>query len=158
MTLKNINVTHHFFQTAALYPEKIALESESESISYRQLVEKVNQYIQQFTENGIQSGDKILILHPLSIDLYASLLALLKINCTLVFVEEWTKFNDIINCQIKIKCNFIVCSNKINFFRFFIPEIRQLKRISIKEKKANGIVQNNTEWKDEAIVSFSCCK
>lgn len=155
MTLKNTNVTHHFFQTAALYPEKIALESESESISYRQLVEKVNQYIHQFTENGIQSGDKILILHPLSIDLYTSLLALLKINCTLVFVEEWTKINDIINCQNKIKCHFIICSNKINFFKFFIPEIRQLKRISIKEKKAELNNQINIITQEEAIVSFS---
>lgn len=155
MTLKNNNVTEHFFNLAKLYPEKIALQSNSDCVSFGQLEKKVNQYQHQFTTEGLQSGDKILILHPLSINLYASLLALLKMNCTLVFVEEWTKIKDIINCQNKIKCNFIVCSNKINLIRFFIPEIRQIKRLSIKEKRVNKIVQNNSVWNDEAIVSFS---
>ncbi len=150
-----MNVTQHFFNAAKLHPDKIAIETEREKISYALFEKKVNNYIQQFIENGIESGDKILILHPLSIELYASLLALLHINCTLVFVEEWTKISDIIQCQKKIKSKYIICSTKINLMRYFIPEINQLNRISLKEKNTNTNHPIKVNWKDEAIVSFS---
>jgi acyl-CoA synthetase (AMP-forming)/AMP-acid ligase II len=125
-------VTSRFFETALLFPNKTALQYDNESVTFHQLSEKVNLLCSQFLNKGIKSGDKILVLHPLSIDLYASLLALLKLNCCLVFVEEWTKLSDIIACQKQINCQYIICSKKVNFIRLFIPSLQRLERISLK--------------------------
>lgn len=153
--MKNNNVTSRFFETALLFPNKTALQYDYESVTFHQLSEKVNLFCAQFHNNGIKSGDKILVLHPLSIDLYASLLALLKLNCCLVFVEEWTKLSDIIACQKQINCQYIICSKKVNFIRLFIPSLQRLKRISLTQTSRNTKSEIETTWKDEAILSFS---
>jgi acyl-CoA synthetase (AMP-forming)/AMP-acid ligase II len=153
--LKNNNVTSRFFETALLFPNKTALQYDNESVTFHQLSEKVNLLCSQFLNKGIKSGDKILVLHPLSIDLYASLLALLKLNCCLVFVEEWTKLSDIIACQKQINCQYIICSKKVNFIRLFIPSLQRLERISLKHTAQYPIIDIEIPWKSEAILSFS---
>lgn len=154
--MKNSNITHHFFNAAALYPNKIALQSKIETISYAQLELKVNTYCHQFLEKGIKHGHKILVLHPLNSNLYAALLALLKLNCTLVFVEEWTKLGDISTCQKKINCDFIICNTKVGIIRFFIANLRTLKSLSLSLKNKNSDeinIEGNAS--DNAIISFS---
>ncbi|TAF77111.1 MAG: hypothetical protein EAZ53_02945 [Bacteroidetes bacterium] len=153
--LKNNNITTHFFEAAKQFPNRIALNSGKEHITFKELLIKVESYCHQFYQNGIKSGDKILVLHPLNANLYAALLALLKLNCCLVFVEEWTKIDDISSCQKKINCDYIICSLKVNLMRFFIPELKPIKRLSLQLKTYKTEFIDNTDFKDEAIISFS---
>lgn len=51
-------------QTADMYPRREALVTEDVRLTYRQLVEKVNQTAISFLELGIKGGDKVLIQLP----------------------------------------------------------------------------------------------
>jgi acyl-CoA synthetase (AMP-forming)/AMP-acid ligase II len=153
--LRNNNITSHFFEAANQYPTRIALLSDYESITYQELLIKVESYCHQFNQHGLKSGDKVLVLHPLNTNLYAALLALLKLNCCLVFVEEWKTIDDISSCQNKINCNYIICSLKINLIRFFIPNLRSIKRLSLKLRICKNEFISNSDFKEEAIISFS---
>ncbi len=153
--MKNNNITSHFFETANQFPTRIALQSDNGSITYQELLIKVESYCHQFNHLGLKSGDKVLVLHPLDTNLYAALLALLKLNCCLVFVEEWTTIDDISSCQNKIECNYIICSLKINLMRLFIPKLRSIKRVSLKLGIYKNEFISNSDFKEEAIISFS---
>ncbi|GHB61491.1 non-ribosomal peptide synthetase [Persicitalea jodogahamensis] len=65
-------------QTAAQFPEKIALEFQDQKLSYQRLHETANQLAGYLVESGIQKGDIVGVVLDRSPEMLISLLAILK--------------------------------------------------------------------------------
>ncbi len=66
---------------------KVCLVDEKEKITYEDLYNRVSNFSNYLKERGIKKGDKILVLVPMSIDLYITLLSVWAIGATVCFMD-----------------------------------------------------------------------
>lgn len=88
------NVVSLLAQAAERTPEReaiiVALPGlRSERISFSELWRRVDQAGCGLINLGVRRGDRVVIMVPMSIDLYVVLLAVLKIGASTVFVDPW---------------------------------------------------------------------
>lgn len=77
-----------FEDVVMLNPKKTAIVFENESLSYEQLNEKSNKLARYLSANGVNSKDNVVILAEKSIDLYVSIMAILKLGALYVPVDN----------------------------------------------------------------------
>lgn len=74
------------------------MSKRNETWTYLDLDKKVKQVSSCLKEQGINKGDGVLILVPMSFELYASLLALFKIGAVAVFIDPQSSKKHIKSC------------------------------------------------------------
>lgn len=97
-TLNPKNIVQKLIDTATTAPEKIAIIDHEKSISgsiryvhknYGQLINDVLATAENFKEQGIRKGDRIIVFVPMSYSLYVTVISLLYIGSTAVFIDAW---------------------------------------------------------------------
>ena len=83
------NVVTLLANAAARVPQRIALASRGSVITFAELWRRVNATAAGLERADVHSGDRVLCFVPMSVDLYVSLLALLKLGAVAVFVDPW---------------------------------------------------------------------
>jgi olefin beta-lactone synthetase len=94
MTDPQHNVLSVLRDVAARVPDRAALIMEDaggreSSITFAGLWERVDRVSAGLRRRGLQPGDRAIVMIPMSIDLYAALLGLLKMGAVAVFVDPW---------------------------------------------------------------------
>lgn len=77
-----------FEKQVELYPEKLAIVFETESLTYKEFNEKSNKLAKYLSANGVNAKDNVVILAEKSIDLYVSIMAILKLGALYVPVDN----------------------------------------------------------------------
>jgi amino acid adenylation domain-containing protein len=77
---QDVSLHQLFEQQVKLTPESIALISESEEITYRQLNHKVNQLVHYLQKLGVKKGTIVALCLERSIDMVVGILAILKVS------------------------------------------------------------------------------
>lgn len=145
--LKYGNVTEHFERVSQEFPEKLAIIDKDGEISFGQLLRRVKAAQHHFERSGLKSGDRILVFVPMSIDLYVAVLALFRMGCTAVFLDEWSNIS-----RLKLACKVADCRGFIGFsisrvVGFFIGDIRKIPIwISSKNLGIGGVNSMNDGW------------
>ena len=74
-------------------PSKPALVFERngshETISFSQLWQDANSVVGGLKKLGLTEGDRVIVMIPMSIDLYVCLLAIIQMGAIAVFVDPW---------------------------------------------------------------------
>lgn len=79
---------HHYFeQTREQRPAATALECDGTALSYADLDERANRVAHQLIAGGLQPGSRIGILVPRSLEMYTSLLGVLKAGAAFVPID-----------------------------------------------------------------------
>lgn len=153
-----INIIAHFLNRAESMPGKLAIEERNRSLSFGELYEMMSVYGADFEQQGVKKGHKVLILHPACTELFAAVLALLGNGCTVVFVEEWSKLNDITSCCKTVQCDFILTGVKGRMIRLFNSALRRISLLKIPSVSKGSSVRFKPAEVDAdtpAIISFS---
>ena len=90
-TLKN-SLADYIFDYAKSVPERIALSSEYDEISYSELETKVSQLAVSFLEIGVERGDRVAVLSTPRADAYTVFLALNAIGAIWVGINPVYKY------------------------------------------------------------------
>ncbi len=77
-----------FEKQVSLHPNKSAIEFESKKLTYKEFNEKANRLARYLQEQGVNSQDKVVILGDKSIDMYVSIMAILKLGALYVPVDN----------------------------------------------------------------------
>ncbi len=85
---RNKTITQVFEEQASLYPEKLAVVFEDEKINYKEFNEKINQMAYFLQESGVKSQDHVVIMAEKSIELYISIMAILKLGALYVPMDS----------------------------------------------------------------------
>ncbi|HLR70319.1 MAG TPA: AMP-binding protein, partial [Pseudogracilibacillus sp.] len=119
--------------------EKVALQYVDEAdnkkeVTYDQLIQNVNQIGNVLLENGLQKGDKVLIMVPRIVEAYEVYLAALKTGIIIIPSSEMLTTEDL---QYRVTHGEV--AGVISFFPFTqvyegIKEYRDLKKFSIGER------------------------
>jgi acyl-coenzyme A synthetase/AMP-(fatty) acid ligase len=90
---ENHNVTQLLANVAAMQPEKPALvfrnRNVEQEITFGELWQRASSFGAGLRRCGFQSGQRAIIMIPMSIDLYIALLGVIKIGGVAVFVDPW---------------------------------------------------------------------
>lgn len=83
------NVLSVLRRVATRVPERRALVMESGAITFGELWNRVDRASAGLLRLGLAPGDRVIVMIPMSIDLYVGMLAVLKMGAVAVFVDPW---------------------------------------------------------------------
>jgi olefin beta-lactone synthetase len=122
----NPNVFTIFEESAIKYPNNIAIVEENHQITYSKLLQDIQQTEVLFERKGIQSGDRVLVFVPMSIDLYRIVLTLFKMGATAVFLDEWVSWKRMELCCQLADCKAFIGGWKVRFMAIFSGVLRKI--------------------------------
>ena len=149
------NIVDLFFQAAAKHPEKWAIVTSRERITFGELAKKVNDTAGYFQKEGILKGDRVLIFVPMGMDLYRIVLALFKIGATAVFLDEWVSKKRLDACCEIAKCRAFVAVPKIRWLSFLSKELRKIPLKFGLRYRAEMPYRVETQKEDTALITFT---
>lgn len=86
------NVVHYLERAAERAPNRLALvmpRAGEGRFTFRELFARVNRYAAGLRQLGVERGDRVIVMIPMSPQLYAALLGVLEFGAVAVFVDPW---------------------------------------------------------------------
>jgi acyl-CoA synthetase (AMP-forming)/AMP-acid ligase II len=93
--VRGFNVLSILTEVARRHPDRPALILGRESIAFSALRERIDRASSGLQKEGLQPGDRAIVMIPMSIDLYVAMLALLDLGAVAVFVDPWIGWKQI---------------------------------------------------------------
>lgn len=82
-----MNLANKLIENMNKIPKKVAIIQDNNKITYRGLYNKIASFKDYLEKKGIKKGDKILVLVPMSIELYITLFSLWSIGAIPCFMD-----------------------------------------------------------------------
>ena len=166
-------------QHATEQPDRLALSIpkkwqgddiiEKEEVTYSELWERICDIAATLKASGFKTGDRIIIMAPVSIDLYALVLAMMASGITIVFVEFTMPLRKILDSMLQSGAKAIIGTRKLGIIRWFIPRLWSIEMICLNDqlpfckslkfilKKADSRDLDFYSYKggESAIIAFS---
>lgn len=102
------NVIRYLSHWAATSPDQAAIVMPGkprsdgslpyEQLTFAELEGRVNRLAAALKARGLERGDRVVVMIPMSVELYTLLLALLKIAAVIVFIDPWVGLDQIKRC------------------------------------------------------------
>ena len=125
------NVTSLMAEIARTFPKKPALvfvrDGKNELISFGELWRDAQSTAAGLTNLGLCRGDRVIVMIPMSIDLYVCLLAVIQMGAVAVFVDPWIGAKQIASFSAFAEPSAFVGINKSHFLRWSNSRLRSLK-------------------------------
>jgi acyl-CoA synthetase (AMP-forming)/AMP-acid ligase II len=125
-----MNITEILQRRAELTPEAIAIVDHfggrRRQISYRELDQAVGRTAALLRQSGLRVGDTVLLFHPMSIELYTSLAAVLRGGLTAMFVDPSAGRGHIDRCCELVPPEALIASSKAHALRLTSPALRRI--------------------------------
>lgn len=138
--MKN-NISQHFFEAARQYPDKTSIISKSGQISFAELEGAVRQRAALYRARGLGEGDRVLIFVPMSVELYASVLALFSIGATAVFLDEWVSLKRMEACCEVAQCKGLIGNWKARVLSWISGPLRKIPIKLSPEARSNELAE-----------------
>ncbi len=127
-----MNITEVLHEQAAQRGESPALietmRGRDRELGFRALESAAARIAGFLDRKGIHSGDRVLILHPMSIELYAFLVALFRIGAVALFLDPSAGRDYVERCLRIAPPKAFFGSAKAQLLRLWIPELRRVER------------------------------
>ncbi len=154
------NIVELFFKAAKDNADKTAIIFKRNKISFVELEKQVTATAQYFLNKGINKDDRVLILVPMSIDLYRIVLALCKIGATAVFLDEWVSKKRMEECCRIVQCKAMIGIFKARALSFLSSELNKIPiKLGVKSGHCNSKNKNKifpvTNKDDTALITFT---
>ena len=126
-------------------PSAIAI-IDNTNVTYKELLQAVEETVVYYHSKGISAGDRVLVFVPMSVELYVNLLAILYLGAVPVFIDEWAGRKRLNLCCELAQCKAFVAPAKIRWLAFFYKSLRKIP-VWLKSKSftANSKVQFSTQ-------------
>ena len=151
-----INVGAILDDIAANYPDRaVFMEVERDSAltttTYGDLLETVKRRSQGLSKTGIKNGDIVLLLKPVSKQLYIDLLALLKLGACALFLDPGMSTATMKNCLREVKPKAMIASG---FYKILATVTGLSAEIDCSKKLDSDPVKALTE-DSPALITFT---
>ncbi len=124
------NVVKYLKEAAERNPGRTALSVPWKecvnAVSYLELWSRIDAFSAALDSRGLKPGDRVVIMVPMSVELYVSMLGVMKMGGVAVFADPWVKKSQIVKfCRFASPRGFVGLS-KSHFIRFFDPVLRKI--------------------------------
>jgi len=125
-----MNVTQILQQHARNAADGVAIvdnvRGKSRQITYRELDQAVGRTATLLKESGLRPGDRVLLFHPMSIELYTALAAILRGGMTAMFIDPSAGRHYIDRCCEILPPAALIASSKAQALRLTSAELRKI--------------------------------
>ncbi|HBF43548.1 MAG TPA: hypothetical protein DDW42_07975 [Desulfobacteraceae bacterium] len=126
----NLNVIRYLKKTAGEFPDRKAIitrqRKKVHSITFQSLWDQADAFSMALKENYIYPGDRIILMIPMSVELYITLLGVIKMGGVAVFVDPWVSHK-----QIASFCSFAEPRGYIGIGKSHLLRLLEKKLLSI---------------------------
>jgi acyl-CoA synthetase (AMP-forming)/AMP-acid ligase II len=102
-------------------------------ITFRELDDLSSRLAEGLYKNGLRANDLVVLLAPISLNLYASLIALFKLRATAVFLDPQTEFKQLDHTLALVEASALICTRKALWLRYFSAALRGIPRVFLSE-------------------------
>lgn len=141
-----MNLVNHLSNRASKHPDRIALIDANQSIRYGELYSYVCGASNQLQQDGLGSGDTVLILQPVGIPLYVSLLAAFHAGLSVMFIDPSAGKMMLRNSLTLHPPKAFIGTGKAHLLRLTTPEIRHIPR----HYHSTGWAPFSRKWKAQS--------
>ena len=124
----NMNIINLLSEIIQANPDQVALIHGQARITYRMLDEQTRAVGAFFQAQGVTPGQCALLLIPLGIDFYVTLLGLARIGVTVMLIDPAVGRAQINGCCNLVQPDLFVGSPKAHLLRFTTGAIRRIRR------------------------------
>jgi len=140
--VKDNNVISFLDKHAQLFPQKIALQWISrktllawdgktglshESITYKDILDKINAVSGGLKKVGIGKGDRVIIFVPLSLELYVTMFAVQRLGAIAVFLDSWARKDHLGVCAQVVGPGAMISFEKAFELCRAVPELANIQ-------------------------------
>ena len=112
-------------------PDELAINEPvrngNRTLTFRELEERSARAARLLTDSGIGDGDRVLFLHPLSIELYVALIAIFRIGAVATLVDPSAGRAHLRASLRRARAHAFFGSPRAHLLRLVIPEMRGLR-------------------------------
>lgn len=122
--------------TAVIDPEHPALifpGVEKPVITFRELDDLSSRLAAGMDAEGLRAGERVIVLAPISLMLYASLIALFKLGATAVFLDPQTGYRQLNRAIELADARALIGTHKLMGLRLISPALWRISRIFLSE-------------------------
>ncbi len=122
-----MNIIELLKQRAQETPDKLALIHKGEKVTYRELQQRTSSAAAFFTNQGLSSGQKALLLIPLSIELYIIFLGLVRSGITIVLIDPSAGRDHVEQALHSVAVDAFIATPKAHLLRYIkaVGDIRK---------------------------------
>lgn len=102
-------VTDFLENSAARYPDKVALVCDEQRLTYRQIDDMANRMANALQAHGVARGDRVVLFLPNSVELVVGIFAVLKANAVFVVINPTTKQEKLTYMVNNCRARALVC-------------------------------------------------
>jgi acyl-CoA synthetase (AMP-forming)/AMP-acid ligase II len=142
------NVVNYLKDSAERNPSRTAIafpkNGGMENISYFDLWSRVDRFSTALLERGLKPGDRVIVMIPMSVELYVAMLGIIKMGAVAVFADPWVKIAQIIKfCTFASPKGFIGIP-KSHLLRFCGGYLRKIPLTVTTGSKFAGLIAGHT--------------
>ena len=145
-----INVVSFLKQVAEKRPDRLALvlneDTKTEQITYRNLWERADRISEGLKQRGFQPGQRVILMIPMSINLYAVLLGIQKMGGVAVFVDPWIKKKQIAAFSAFAEPSAFIGIGKSHILRLLDGRLRRIPLTVTTGRKILGFTCRSYTW------------
>lgn len=122
-----MNIVRHLQRQAAAHPDRPALiPPRGPAVGFQTLWDQVCRVSSALRAAGLQPGDRVVVMIPMSTALYATLLGIIKLGAVAVFVDPWVGMSRIAAFSAFAEPAGFAGVPKAHLLRLFHAELRKL--------------------------------
>ena len=138
-----------------------------EVVSYHQLAGRVGRYVRGLARAGWGPGDRAVVILPISVDLYATVLALMASGMTAVLIDTGMGLRKILQALETAKPVAIISSSSVLRARWILPRLWRSRLYSVDGaapglRSLSELAVAGDRWQtlardsdDEALITFT---
>ena len=123
-----MNIAALLHDTAARRAGQIAIVHRGRRIAFEELDRAASAAARDLAEAGVRPGWRVLVLVPMSIDLYVVLVALFRLRAAAVIVDPSAGRDRLERCVTRVAPDAMVGVPKGHLLRLFAPAVRRIRR------------------------------
>ncbi|MBF0395938.1 MAG: AMP-binding protein [Desulfobacterales bacterium] len=137
----NNNVAKIIFENAKKFPERVALMipkewtdekvTSYETLTFEQLSQRVKAYTSGIQKSGLIYGDRVILLFPPNVDMYAFILALMASGIISVLIDTGMGIKKFLMAISDAKAKVLISMDAFLKYRFFLPQLWKCEWYSI---------------------------
>lgn len=145
-----MNLVNHLAERALQHPDRVALVDADQSLSYHDLYAHVCAASKKLAADGLQVGDTVLILQPVGVPLYISLLGSFHAGLVVMFIDPSAGKKVMQNCLSLHPPDAMIGVGKSHLLRLTMPEVRCIPHLY----HSTGWAPGSQKWKPEPAEFF----
>ena len=107
-------------------------------VSFQELDDLSSRLAEGFWGNGLRENDRVIVLTPISLYLYASLIALFKLGATAVFLDPQTGYTRLEHTASLVQASALICTGTVSWLRNIIPSLRHIPSVFVTDTRGRN--------------------